>query len=148
MPLFRDALHRGLLATAAAALLIPLAAGTARSQDDAWAACQAEDPATAIEGCTAVLADASPDAAAHHQEAYLLRGNAYFARRELRNAIADLDVVIEQDPENAAAFTTRGQAYFESGLYDNSIDDLDHAIEIESTPERIQLLRRSEGAKE
>jgi lipoprotein NlpI len=61
---------------------------------------------------------------------YSNRGNAYYAKGDNDNAIADYNQAIQLNPKDAAAFNNRGSAYFAKGNSDHAIADYSQAIQI------------------
>ncbi len=62
--------------------------------------------------------------------AYINRGNAYFAKQSYKKAISDYTRAIKIDPEFSLAYINRGIAYFADNSFSNAIKDFSKAIEL------------------
>ena len=81
----------------------------------------------------AVLILFAPIAAAQISKlavSYITRGNSYYAKGNMDNAIADYNMAIAFDPKFAAAYYSRGLVVIAKGDIDRAITDLNTAIEI------------------
>ena len=63
-------------------------------------------------------------------EAYLNRGQAYYAKNELDKAIADYDKAIEINSELVEVYTHRGNAYRAKAELDSAIADYTEALKL------------------
>lgn len=99
------------------------------SPRDVAACAQTKDHEATIAGCTRVIEDVKHKpmgrGAAHYN-----RGNAYSARGEHDQAIADYDEAIKLDPKNASAYNNRGNARSDKGDTDGALADFDAAIKL------------------
>lgn len=75
-------------------------------------------------------------------EAYLERGNAFFAMGQYNEAISDYIKAIEMNPSYFEAYYNRGQVYGKKGEFKLAICDFNKAIEInpEIEDEYLELL--------
>lgn len=114
---------------ALAALLLAAATAGAAEAPDLVAACgAAADPQTTIERCSQAL-DEELDGA--QRTAVLThRGLAYFARRDLARAAADLDEAVKADRRSAAAWNARAIVAQQAGDLDLAIRDFDEALAV------------------
>src|SRR5215467_8804804 len=85
------------------------------------------DQAAKIAACTNIINTAGENVEIRAGALYS-RAQAYLAKREYDRAIADLDRVIELDPNNANAFIARGNAYKSKSEPDRAIADYSEAI--------------------
>lgn len=63
---------------------------------------------------------------------YVARAEVYSSNFNHDDAIADLNVAIEMEPDNVDAYISRGRAYTFKGNYDQAIADFNYAISIKS----------------
>jgi tetratricopeptide (TPR) repeat protein len=63
--------------------------------------------------------------------AYYFRGVAYDDKGDYDRAIADFNVAIEYDPDDADYYSGRGKAYKHKGDYDKAIADFEYALKLE-----------------
>jgi lipoprotein NlpI len=61
---------------------------------------------------------------------YSNRGNAYYAKGDNDNAIADYSQAIKLNSKDASAFNNRGSAYLAKGQHDRAIADYSQAIQL------------------
>jgi tetratricopeptide (TPR) repeat protein len=79
--------------------------------------------------------------------AYVHRGNAFYARGDNDQAIADYDRAIGLNPKEAAAYSNRGRAFYAKGENDRAIADFTQAIQIDRGPSVQQPGRRVFGER-
>lgn len=91
---------------------------------------QSADPARAIRGCTAIIERGKRESQKNRAIAYWSRGNTFYLKRQLDEAIADYNKAIQLNPEFALAYYGRGSAYNEKGEFVRAIADADRVIEI------------------
>ena len=84
-------------------------------------------PKQAVEFFSKRIADSAEDAAA-----YVARGNAKLAGREMDAAIADYDEALRLDPKKIDALTNRANALAEQRHFSKAMADLDHALQLDS----------------
>ena len=63
-------------------------------------------------------------------EAYFMMGNAYFNKREWKNAVVSYDNAVFYDPHYADAFFNRGKAKEQLNNHDGACDDYRKAHEL------------------
>ncbi|HTD28547.1 MAG TPA: tetratricopeptide repeat protein [Xanthomonadaceae bacterium] len=88
------------------------------------------DPKAMIAACTTVIASGRLDDA-DLATAYINRAAGYASLKDSDHALADLDALIQRQPNNAAAFGYRGIAYGIKGDMDRAIADFEQAIRID-----------------
>lgn len=91
---------------------------------------QSADPAGAIRGCTAIIERGKRESEKNRAIAYWSRGNTYYLKRQLDDAIADYNKAIQLNPEFALAYYGRCSAYKDKGEFVRAIADADRVIEI------------------
>jgi tetratricopeptide (TPR) repeat protein len=74
------------------------------------------------------------------RDAYLGRAKAFFQKQDYDRAIADLNIVIRDDP-GAAAFELRGQAWFKKANYQTAAGDFSFAIHLRPNDPDLILQR-------
>lgn len=117
----------------AAAMLLALgvAAPAAATIVDDIADCnQGIDSQLRIGGCTKLI-ESGRLAGNNLATAYVNRGNAYNALRDIDHALADYDKAIEIESDYSPAYYNRGIAHFEQGDLILAIADYDKAIELD-----------------
>ncbi len=62
---------------------------------------------------------------------HLFKGIAYAIKRQVEEAISELNKAIDVNPKYADAYNNRGNAYDDIDQYDQAISDYNKAIEIE-----------------
>ena len=90
--------------------------------------------------------DAAPDVA----EAYLYRGNAYFAKVDFKSAIRDYTKAIEVEPDYALAYYNRAVTYYSSQGYEMAWKDVHRAQSLGYEPhvDFIEQLKVDTGRME
>jgi tetratricopeptide (TPR) repeat protein len=139
-----DPMERSLrvgVATLLILLALPLTAAgqSRRSAEQDWRDCRARDIATVIRGCTALI-ERKGTKRASLAEARLLRGKALAKRGRTREAIADFNEVIDDQPRNARAHLERGVAYWIAADTKRARADMDAAIRLK--PDAMALATR------
>ncbi len=86
-----------------------------------------------VDGCSAMLAQRKVSKATR-VTAYVLRGQAYSARRDYASAIADFTAAIRLDDAYAVAWRERAGAYFASGDKPHAIADYTTSIRLDPDP--------------
>jgi lipoprotein NlpI len=124
--------RKGRLARKPAGGAVPSAAADTRgakaTMKDLAACGQVKQPDAAIEGCGRVIADPKQKPKAR-AAAYFNRGNAYLAKAQQDQAIADFDEAIKLDAKKSApAYNNRGNAKSEKGDLDGAMEDFSAAI--------------------
>ena len=66
---------------------------------------------------------------------YKERGAMAYERREYTDALADFDMAIHLNPDDAEAYYQRGRAKFHSEQYEDAIEDFTRAIELQDDAE-------------
>ncbi|OGP69033.1 MAG: hypothetical protein A2170_06220 [Deltaproteobacteria bacterium RBG_13_53_10] len=74
-------------------------------------------------------------------EAYYNRGNAYWDKGQLDQAILDYNRALELNPGYAEAYNNRGVAYRNKGQYDQAILDYNKAFEINPRFAEVYYIR-------
>lgn len=121
----------------------------------AWERCRNHNgqysPDLRIAGCTSVI-QSGRESGNMLATAFNLRGNAYYAKKELDLAIADYDQAIRLNPNDAVFYSNRGGALLGKNQPDRAIADLDQAIRLNGKNARPYLERghayRSKGLLE
>ncbi len=89
----------------------------------------AQTPELHVFACTAVIEGGS-GGSRNIEVAYLNRGLAYFAMRDLEKAVADLGAAIELSPQDSNAYEARAIVFSTQRDYDRAIEDDRRAVEI------------------
>lgn len=130
------------MAGGAGLILLAAAALAAGAPADAWQRCAAADPATAIAGCSAIIAAGTGTdtrlAAAHYNRGIALRNRSQFERAHqgadpdatLDRALADYAEALRLKPDFAEALVARAIVWFDKGQYDRAIADCSEAIRL------------------
>ena len=66
-----------------------------------------------------------------NDQAYRLRGDAYYRKNEFDRAVVDFSTAIDLNPASSQAYFGRGRAYNEKAYYDNAITDFNKVIEMD-----------------
>ncbi len=110
----------------------------------AWERCRNYNgqysPDLRIAGCTTVI-QSGRENTNMLATAFNLRGNAYYAKKELDLAIADYDQAIRLNPNDAVFYSNRGGALLGKNQPDRAIADLDQAIRLNGKNARPYLER-------
>jgi tetratricopeptide (TPR) repeat protein len=117
-------------AVAAASTAVTDANGIPLDQENnpSWQQCNAEDPATVITGCTAIIT-ASNESPRDMAVAYNDRGYGYNANGQAVLAIPDLNKAIQLDPPNATnPYINLGYAELDLGDYKDATAAFNNAI--------------------
>lgn len=69
-------------------------------------------------------------------EAYIRRGDTYYAEGMRQEALHDLNEAVRLAPNSFKAYYNRGKMHLELGLYDEAISDLLHATSLKETHPR------------
>ena len=75
------------------------------------------------------------------EKAYFMRAYAYYALRDYAKALADINKVIELDPQNADAFASRANIYQLEDDLDKALPDVDEAVRLKQDDSYIRSLR-------
>ncbi len=67
------------------------------------------------------------------------RSVAYFRRGQIDDALAEIDTLIAEEPENPYFYELRGQIYFEGGRVTESLPDHRHAIALKPTSPLLRI---------
>jgi tetratricopeptide (TPR) repeat protein len=90
------------------------------------------------------------EAAPGDAQAYLYRGNAYFAKEDFKSAIRDYTKAIEIKPDYALAYYNRAVAYYSSQDYEMAWNDVHSAYNFGYEPhiDFIGQLKEDSGRNE
>jgi tetratricopeptide (TPR) repeat protein len=75
--------------------------------------------------------------------AVMRRGNCYYAKHDLEQAIADYDQALRLDPKNAGAYDNRANALDARGNRDDALKDYDEALRLSPRNAYVYLNRGS-----
>ena len=63
-----------------------------------------------------------------NEDPALAQGRTMYQNGDFMGAVANLDVVLANNPESGEAYTYRGLSYFSLGNYQNAVDDITKAL--------------------
>lgn len=115
------------MASIALLLSLALTGGSALAQDGAARACAEPDPATAIDGCSAVIA-AGGVKGMTLAEAHFNRGLAWAQKNRHVKALADYDAAVRLGPKDAALLQSRCWSRAVLGRLSQALQDCDAAL--------------------
>ena len=94
--------------------------------------CYSPDPATAVEGCTAIIGSWPKDARGwmdrERTDAFNNRGVAYDRLGQMDRALADFEEALRVDPKNPFAFVNRAHIRLVQGDYNGALADYNRAL--------------------
>ena len=106
---------------------------SAQPLDENWTRCvnlnATHSPDEAVAGCTAIIQDGKVSKY-NLETAYFNRARHHWMKHDSVRAIADLDMAIQLNPQDAAAHVMRGNAYAEIQDLARAIIEYDEAIRI------------------
>ncbi|WP_420345271.1 tetratricopeptide repeat protein [Pelagibius sp.] len=109
-------------------LVVACAGGAQRALIDERRACLGNGQG-AIEACTRIIArDVPRDVLI---EAYINRGNARVDTGDIDGALADMQAVIDLDPDDPLAYFNRGDAYLKLDKPERAIAEFSRSIELD-----------------
>lgn len=119
-------LHRSFVLAFIAVLA--LSAGAGISLADVVTDCKSGNPVRAMQGCSIVIESGAP-APMNLADAYAYRANASEAMGNHSGALANLDMAIQLNPNQAGLYSNRGNVYLASGNDDKALADYGEAIQ-------------------
>jgi len=71
--------------------------------------------------------------------AYTNRGNVFWIKGKLENALSDFNAALELDPDCEMAYFKRANIYYQLAKYKEAFSDVSNAIRLNSEEERLKI---------
>ena len=126
-------------------LFLPVLLVNISTAQTAESDCWEQSGDAAISACSKIINFGNGGAGNQKSEsvsrAHFYRGNAFFLRRDYRQAIADYDAAIRLDPNFIKAYHIRGNAYFLLEDYEQALANFDQVIQLDPNYSEVTFYR-------